>query len=77
MRCSSRRQKKKKDAVRLKGGDPFIFGRRGEKAQELREAGIEYEIVTGVSSCYGAPAYAGIPVTHQGSRFLIPCDHRT
>ena len=60
------------NVVRLKGGDPFIFGRGGEEAQELRAAGIEYEIVCGVSSCYGAPAYAGIPVTHRdhASSFL-------
>ena len=57
--------KEGKNVVRLKGGDPFIFGRGGEEAQELRAAGIEYEIVCGVSSCYGAPAYAGIPVTHR------------
>ena len=63
--------------VRLKGGDPFIFGRGGEEAQELLEAGIEYEIVPGVSSCYGAPAYAGIPVTHRdhASSFHVITGH--
>lgn len=66
-----------KNVVRLKGGDPFIFGRGGEEAQELREAGIEYEIVPGVSSCYGAPAYAGIPVTHRdhASSFHVITGH--
>ena len=51
--------------VRLKGGDPFIFGRGAEEALELREHGIEFEIVPGVSSCYSVPAYAGIPVTDR------------
>lgn len=66
-----------KKVVRLKGGDPFIFGRGGEEAQELLEAGIEYEIVPGVSSCYAAPAYAGIPVTHRdhASSFHVITGH--
>ncbi|MEI3190847.1 MAG: uroporphyrinogen-III C-methyltransferase [Lachnospiraceae bacterium] len=69
--------KEGKNVVRLKGGDPFIFGRGGEEAQELRAAGIEYEIVCGVSSCYGAPAYAGIPVTHRdhASSFHVITGH--
>jgi uroporphyrinogen III methyltransferase/synthase len=52
--------------VRLKGGDPFIFGRGGEEAAALAEAGIPFEIVPGVSSAVAAPAFAGIPVTYRG-----------
>ena len=51
--------------VRLKGGDPFVFGRGAEEAEVLREHGIEFEIVPGVSSAIAAPAYAGIPVTYR------------
>jgi uroporphyrin-III C-methyltransferase len=52
--------------VRLKGGDPYVFGRGGEEVHALTEAGIEVEVVPGISSVFAAPALAGIPVTHRG-----------
>jgi uroporphyrin-III C-methyltransferase len=55
-----------KAVVRLKGGDPYVFGRGGEETLACREAGVEVEVVSGVSSAVAAPAAAGIPVTHRG-----------
>ncbi len=66
-----------KYVVRLKGGDPFIFGRGGEEALVLKEQGIPFEVVPGVSSSYSVPAYAGIPVTQRGmaSSFHVITGH--
>jgi uroporphyrin-III C-methyltransferase/precorrin-2 dehydrogenase/sirohydrochlorin ferrochelatase len=63
--------------VRLKCGDPFVFGRGGEEALALREAGVAFEIVPGLSSAVAAPSLAGIPVTHRGlaSGFAVVSGH--
>jgi uroporphyrin-III C-methyltransferase len=65
--------------VRLKGGDPFVFGRGGEEALYLYNKGVKFEIIPGITSSISAPAYAGIPVTHRGisASFRVVTGHES
>lgn len=76
-RLMIRAARRGKRVVRLKGGDPFVFGRGGEEAIALHRANVPYEVVPGVSSAIAAPAAAGIPVTHRGiaSAFFVVSAH--
>ena len=65
------------NVVRLKGGDPFVFGRGSEEILALKEAGISWETVPGITSAVAVPELAGIPVTHRGISRSFHCDYRS
>jgi len=69
---------KYENVVRLKGGDPFVFGRGGEEALYLKDRNVKFEIIPGVTSAISVPAYAGIPITHRGitPSFRVVTGHR-
>lgn len=71
--------KQGKNVVRLKGGDPFVFGRGAEEVEALAKHGLSFEVVPGITSGIAAPAYAGIPVTHRklGSSFAVVTGHQS
>ncbi|MEC8973366.1 MAG: uroporphyrinogen-III C-methyltransferase, partial [Verrucomicrobiota bacterium] len=76
-RLLTEKAKAGKTVVRLKGGDPYIFGRGGEEATELHRDGVPFEVVPGISSIIAAPSYAGIPLTHRDhcSSFTVITGH--
>src|SRR5262249_56596464 len=69
--------KQGRTVVRLKGGDPYVFGRGGEEAEQLADADVEFEVVPGVSSFVAVPNYAGVPLTHRDfcSRLTLITGH--
>ena len=77
--CMIEQARQGKLVVRLKGGDPFVFGRGGEEAEACQAANIPFVVIPGISSAIGVPAYAGIPLTHRdlSSGFVVVTGHET